>query len=76
MLSAHDRAYYENRVEAELDMAQRSADPCAVKSHYDLANLYLAILYDSGGERPALAALDDQFASNSLADVRKPVICS
>ena len=56
-LNPHDRAYYEARAEAELNLAQHSIDSCAVKIHYDLANRYLAILYGGADERPAFAAL-------------------
>jgi hypothetical protein len=38
---ADDLAYYEQRAEAELELAQRAKDAKAVQAHYDLATAYL-----------------------------------
>lgn len=40
-----DRAYFEERAEAELSMAQSAAHPAAVRAHYLLAGFYLDRLY-------------------------------
>jgi hypothetical protein len=40
-MSREDPAYYERRAEEQLELAQSSLIPSAVKAHYDLANLYL-----------------------------------
>ncbi|WP_181814705.1 hypothetical protein [Sphingomonas aracearum] len=40
-----DRDYYYNRAEAELEQAQRSDIPQAVKAHYALATAYLERAY-------------------------------
>lgn len=41
-----DRDYFLARAEAELDCAQRSMNPGAVRSHYTLAGLYLDLVYN------------------------------
>ncbi|RZL29600.1 MAG: hypothetical protein EOP64_00485 [Sphingomonas sp.] len=71
MLSPHDRVYYEARADAELDLAQRSIDPCAVKIHYDLASRYLSILHDGADEPPAFAALNHARSYEARAKVGK-----
>ena len=43
-----DHEYYYRRAERELEMAQRSDQPKAVKVHYDLANLYLDQIVPNG----------------------------
>lgn len=40
-MDREDPDYYERRAEAELELAQSSLIPSAVKAHYDLANFYL-----------------------------------
>ena len=40
-MSREDPEYYERRAEEQLELAQSSIIPSAVKAHYDLANLYL-----------------------------------
>ena len=73
-LSAHDKAFYEARAEAELELAQRSTDPCAVKIHFDLANRYLSLLYEDPNERPAFAALNNAVRCEARAKVGKAEI--
>ena len=41
-----DRAYFLHRAEAELELAQKSRDEDAVRSHYQLAGLYLDLVYN------------------------------
>lgn len=41
-----DRRYYERRAEMELEMAAATEDPNACSSHYALANLYLALVFE------------------------------
>lgn len=40
-MSRHDLAYYQNRAEAELELAQRASHPKAVRAHYLMAESYL-----------------------------------
>ena len=40
-----DRSYYEMRAEAELEQAEHSLHPAAVKAHYLLAGLYLDLVH-------------------------------
>ena len=54
-MSRHDLAYYQNRAEAELELAQRALHPKAVKAHYLMAELYL----DKVHERPCEGAESD-----------------
>lgn len=73
-LSPEDRAFFERRVEAEFDAAQSATDPCAVKIHYDLANLYLEKIYGGADDRPALPALRTVRSTNWRGTiVKKPV---
>jgi len=44
-MSVDDRAYYELRAEAELELAQRAEHPAVVRAHYILAGNYLDIVY-------------------------------
>ena len=46
MVTDEDRRYYERRAEMELEMAAGTDDPNACASHYTLANLYLALVFD------------------------------
>jgi hypothetical protein len=39
------RSYYEQRAEAELEMAQQAEHPAAVRAHYELAGMYLDQLH-------------------------------
>lgn len=56
-MCAEDLAYFERRAEEELELAQRSSHPEAVKRHYLLAGLYLdRVYYRPGSEIEALAA--------------------
>lgn len=40
-----ERAYYLQRAEAELALAQNASHPAAVKAHYHLAGYYLDRVY-------------------------------
>jgi len=42
----NEREYLLARAEAELELAQRSEDEDAVRSHYELAGLYLDLVYN------------------------------
>jgi hypothetical protein len=49
-----DKEYYYRRAESELEMAQRTEVPEAVKAHYTLAGYYLDKVYnDEAGAAPA-----------------------
>ncbi len=41
-----DKEYYYRRAESELEMAQRTEIPEAVKAHYTLAGYYLDTVYN------------------------------
>ncbi len=41
-----DKEYYYRRAESELEMAQRTENPEAVKAHYTLAGYYLDKVYN------------------------------
>jgi hypothetical protein len=62
-MSPHDPDYYERRAEEQLELAQSSLVPSAVKAHYDLANLYL--------EKREAAEVEVAGMWNSQADVEK-----
>lgn len=47
-MSPEDQAYYLERAEEELERAQRSDHPDAVKAHYLLAGFYLDLVYGEG----------------------------
>lgn len=49
-MSSHDLAYFQNRAEAELELAQRASHPKAVRAHYLLAELYLDKVHGRPGE--------------------------
>lgn len=51
MLDEDERGYYERRAEKEILMAAEAADPRVCASHYNMANLYLSLVYnnDEGG---------------------------
>jgi hypothetical protein len=44
-MSEPDRDYYYQRAEAELALAQQSANQDVVKAHYELAGHYLDLVY-------------------------------
>ncbi len=50
MVTDEDRRYYERRAEMELEMAAGTDDPSACASHYTLANLYLALVFDEDAQ--------------------------
>ena len=52
-VTEEDRRYFEQRAEQELEMAAATDVPTACSSHYTLANLYLALVFD---ESPTEAA--------------------
>ena len=52
-----DKSYYHRRAEAELQMAERSSAPAAVKAHYLLAGYYLDRVFGGSDEQ---AAREDQ----------------
>ncbi|WCT72654.1 hypothetical protein PQ455_13560 [Sphingomonas naphthae] len=43
-----DQAYYYERAEAELRLAQQATEPAVVKAHYQLAGYYLDRVYGGG----------------------------
>lgn len=45
-VTEEDRRYFEQRAEQELEMAAATDVPTACSSHYTLANLYLALVFD------------------------------
>jgi hypothetical protein len=59
VMADSDRAYLEERAEAELSMAQAAAHPAAVRAHYLLAGFYLDRLYCPQGADVALTGNDD-----------------
>lgn len=50
-----DKDYFYKRAENELEMAQRTAVPEAVKAHYTLAGYYLDKVYNEDDAPPAEA---------------------
>jgi len=65
--SVDDKEYYYQRAESELEMAQRTEIPEAVKAHYTLAGYYLDKVYndDIDGTSPASDGRPD--APSSMA---------
>lgn len=63
-----DPDYYERRAEEQLELAQSSLIPSAVKAHYDLANLYLEKLEaaEAKAEAARLALRDDPEKSQPI----------
>lgn len=51
-----ERGYFERRAEKELLMAAATNDPNACASHYQLANLYLGLVYSDDGTAEVEAA--------------------
>lgn len=45
IIKPHERSYIEARAEEEIKMAQAANNEPALQAHYDLANLYLELLY-------------------------------
>lgn len=64
MSSVDDKEYYYQRAESELEMAQRTEVPEAVKAHYTLAGYYLDKVYND--------AETDLAASNGMAGQNGP----
>jgi len=52
-----DKEYYYRRAESELEMAQRTENPEAVKAHYTLAGYYLDKVYND--DAAAIMASND-----------------
>ena len=50
MVTDDDRRYYKRRAEMELEMAAGTDDPSTCASHYTLANLYLALVFDENAQ--------------------------
>jgi hypothetical protein len=50
---ADDLDYFEQRAEAEIELAQRAADTKAVQAHYELATLYLDRIHGEAAEERA-----------------------
>ena len=48
-MSHEDVNYYERRAEAEIELAQQSANRHAVQAHYQLATFYLDKIYGEDG---------------------------
>ena len=48
-MRSDELAYYEQRAQAELELAQRAINAKAVQAHYDLATAYLEKIH---GETP------------------------
>ena len=47
---SHDEvSYYEQRAEAEIELARQSSNSQAVQAHYQLANAYLDKIYGEDG---------------------------
>ena len=44
-MAGNDVRYYEQRAEAEIEMAQQADDNRVVQAHYDLATYYLDKIY-------------------------------
>lgn len=62
MTHESDRAYLEKRAREERQQAERSSDPCAYKTHLELARQYerrLTALLQHGGEEAAERARPD-----------------
>ena len=75
-MDREDPDYYERRAEAELELAQSSLIPSAVKAHYDLANFYLEKRDAAVAECAALPAHDESAKAQPirhLADILQPI---
>lgn len=56
MLDEDERGYFERRAEKEMLMAAATADPRVCASHYNMANLYLGLVFENGDDQGAEAA--------------------
>jgi hypothetical protein len=65
-MSREDPDYYERRAEEQLELAQSSLIPSAVKAHYDLANFYLE-------KREAAEAASDMPAAHHDPEKVQPI---
>jgi len=65
-MSREDPDYYERRAEEQLELAQSSLIPSAVKAHYDLANLYLE-------KRDAAEAESAMWNSHDMPEKAQPI---
>lgn len=54
-----ENAYFYERAEAELELAQKAEHPAAVRAHYLLAGHYLDRVYGPGDPRPNRPATDE-----------------
>jgi hypothetical protein len=60
-MKEEDRAYFEQRAEAEIELAQKADHPDVVRAHYELAGYYLDRVHGTPpGGRPneAVDSLD------------------
>ena len=48
-MATEDILYYEQRAEAEIELAQRATDSRVVKAHYELAAQYLDRIHGDAG---------------------------
>ena len=48
-MTTEERAYFEQRAEAEIEMAQRADHVRVVQAHYELANFYLERIHGETG---------------------------
>ncbi|WP_085809067.1 hypothetical protein [Sphingomonas sp. TZW2008] len=55
-----DKDYFYRRAELELEMAQRTEHPEAVKAHYTIASYYLDKVYNDTDEAAADPAASDE----------------
>lgn len=58
MLTDDERGYFERRAEKQLLMAAATGDRNACASHYELANLYLGLVYDADAKGTDATAMD------------------
>ena len=49
-MAGDDLIYYEQRAEAELEMAQKATQAEAVQAHYALASAYLDLIHPEAAE--------------------------
>lgn len=55
-----DKDYFYRRAELELEMAQRTEHPEAVKAHYTIASYYLDKVYNDVDEAAVDSAASDE----------------
>jgi hypothetical protein len=53
-MSDDEKAYFQDRAEAEIELAQRAEHPGAVRSHYLLAGFYLDLIHGGAEREPAV----------------------